>query len=300
MKRLVAAMALAVLVAGPALAQAQAEQQQDIERVAAEQQLEQRIQKFVDMGIEREAATFLAVLSEAGMDPAQIMMFFMMAEHGGEDAAGLMLLMNAMKQQGPTQPVVVQQDMGGPQALIVDDGALYVIDLEAMEVTGRVDYRRSRGMDPDAIWSLLAPMMAGGREAGGPQARNCRERLRVLAGAFWKYAQDHDGTLPGENWVEAITPYLETPDLLRCPARPEQQVGYAMNEKLVGAVIEELEEPEETILLFDTWLDDPAPVGGPEAVPDAGIHDEGVNAVYLNGTVEWLPVAEAREVLQLR
>ncbi|MGC9320132.1 MAG: hypothetical protein ACP5KN_19020, partial [Armatimonadota bacterium] len=90
MRQLVAAMVLAVLVAGPALGQEQTEAQEDLKRVAAEQQIEQRIQKFVDLGIEREAATFLAVLSEAGMDPAQMMMFFMMAEHGGGDAAGLM------------------------------------------------------------------------------------------------------------------------------------------------------------------------------------------------------------------
>ncbi|MGC9317542.1 MAG: hypothetical protein ACP5KN_05835, partial [Armatimonadota bacterium] len=228
------------------------------------------------------------------------MMFFMMAEHGGGDAAGLMLLMNAMKQQGPTQPVVVQSDGAGPQALIVDGGSLYVIDLEAMQVTGTVEYRRSGRMDPDAVWSLLAPMMAGGGEPGGPQARNCRERLRAVAAAFRQYARDHDGALPGQNWVEAITPYLETPELLRCPARPDRQVGYAMNEKLVGAVIEGLEEPGRTILLFETSVDDPAPVGGPEAVPEMGIHDEGINAVYADGSVEWLPVAEARELLALR
>ncbi len=294
MRRLMAVVALLALAGIAALAQP-AEEREDLERVAAEQEINRRIEHFVQMGMEREAAVFMTILERSGMDPAQMVLFFMMAEEN-EDAAGLMLLMNAMKQKAAAQPVVIDS-AGGLWALIVEDGVLYLIDLDAMEVRGSVEYAPRGAPEDDAIWSLLAPMMAGGEEPGGPEAAECREHLHLLWDAFAAYMQDHNGALPGQNWVEAVTPYLETPEPLHCPERPDLEIAYAMNEKLVGALMEEVVEPGESILLFEAALDAPNPVGGPAAVPDEGVHDEGVNVLFANGEVEWLPADEAREML---
>jgi len=296
MNRRVAAVLLTVLCTC-AMVLAQAGEQDDLDRVAAEQQVGQKVQRFLDMGMEPEAATFMAILTETGMSPAEIMVFMMMADKGGDDAGGIMLLMNAMKGAASSQPVVVDR---GEELLIIDDGVLYVIDMTTMEVTGRLDYAEAAGPDDDAIWQLLVPIIAeGGGEEGGPQGAACRQHLKQIGLAFMMYAQDNNGALPGQDWVEAITPYLETEDSLRCPAHPELAVGYAMNEKLVGAILAEVTEPGETILLFDTDLDAANPVGGPGAVPQDGIHGEGVNVVYADGRVEWVRAPEAWEVLGL-
>lgn len=276
---------------------AQNETQEDLERLAAEQELNARVQRFVDMGLEPEVATFMAILSETGMSPAEILMFMMMADKGGEDVGGLMLLMNAMRNAAAAQPVVVDR---GEQLLIVEDGVLYVIDMTKMEVAATLPYAKTATSNQEAIWQYLIPVIArGGEQAGGEEAEQCRRHLKLLAQAIHRYAQAHGGALPGQNWVDEIAQYLENQDVLRCPARPELAVGYAMNDKLIGALMQELVDPERTVLLFETTLDAANPAGGPEAVPAAGVHEDGINVLFLNGVVEWMPVAEARELLDM-
>jgi len=107
----------------------------------------------------------------------------------------------------------------------------------------------------------------------------------------------HDGALPGQEWVGAIAPYLPGSGVLRCPSRPDVAVAYAMNAKLTGALPGEIARPNETILLFETTLNDRSPVGGSEAVPAEGVHDGGVNVLFMDGHVQLLPVTEARNLL---
>ena len=65
MRRTVASVLLTTLVAG-GMAGAQA----DLDRVAGEQAVEARVQHLMELGLEREAATLIAVLRESGMSPA--------------------------------------------------------------------------------------------------------------------------------------------------------------------------------------------------------------------------------------
>ncbi|MGD9497778.1 MAG: hypothetical protein AB7Y46_15860 [Armatimonadota bacterium] len=278
------------IVVAPALGQ------EDLDRVAAEQQVNAKVQRFIDMGMEPEAATFMALLSESGMSPVEIMLMMMLSEKGGDEAGGIMLLLNAMKQMAPSQPVAIDR---GQQLLVIDRGVLYAIDLTTMAVTGTVAYAQKQGADADAIWQLLAPIIAragrGERDEG--VAGQCRQRMRAAGEAIARYVRDHDGALPGREWATALAPYLAAPELLRCPARPEVAVGYAMNEKLVGAVLAEIAEPARTVLLFETVLDEANPIGGPEGVGLEGVHNGGVHVLFVSGETEWVSVAEARELL---
>jgi hypothetical protein len=219
-------------------------------------------------------------------------MLMTLSEKGGDDAGGVMLLMNAMKNAAPRQPVVIDR---GEQLLIVEGGTLYVIDLATMQVSRRLSYTQEA---EDALWRFLIPVIAQG---GGPQLVDeatevCQTHLALLGEAFRRYVDDK-GVLPGEEWVAQITPLLgEGHDALRCPSR-EQAVAFALNEKLVGLAPGEVGKPAETILLFETALDGDSPVGGPEALPEEGVHNGGVNVLMVNGEVRWLSPAEARERL---
>lgn len=287
MRRTVASVLLMTLVAG-GVAGAQA----DLDRVAGEQAVEARVQHLMELGLEREAATLIAVLRESGMSPAEILMLMTLSEKGGDDAGGVMLLLNAMKNAAPRQPVVIDR---GEQLLIVEGGTLYVIDLATMQVSRRLSYTQEA---EDALWRFLIPVIAQG---GGPQLVDeatevCQTHLALLGEAFRRYVDDK-GVLPGEEWVAQITPLLgEGRDALRCPSR-EQAVAFALNEKLVGLAPDEVGKPAETILLFETALDGDSPVGGPEALPKEGVHNGGVNVLMVNGEVRWLSPAEARERL---
>ncbi len=297
MKRITGVVLLLAVCVCPVPAQ-QAEGEADLDRVAAEGQINQRVQYFMDMGLEREVALWVTMLEQSGMEPGEILMTLIMIEEGPE-GAGMMMLMDALKGSSSARPVVLEH--GEQVLLIVDGGVLYNINLQTMEVTGKVAYSGPAQSERDAVWSLLIPLMTewGGEYEvpGGPEAQRCLHNLDVLGGAFSAYVDDNNGTLPGENWVEAITPYLEDLNVLSCPSRPDQAVGYAMNAKMVDVQIAEIAEPGERILLFDTTMQAASPVGGPEAVPEGIVHEDGLNVLFADGRVEWLEMAEVREVL---
>lgn len=299
MPRAPAVLLLIALTAGTAPAQ-EAGTASDLDRVAAEQKLAQRVESFVEMGMEREMALFITLMEQSGVEPAEMLMMFMMAEHGGGEAGGMMMLMNAMKRASGSQPVVFERSTGG--IVIVDDGVLYTIDPSPLRVTGRLDYAETSRANRDAVWSLIAPLVAewGGREMpGGPEAGTCAGNLRQLGTAFGQYVDANGGAFPGENWVQEITPYLDTTEVLRCPARPDLAVGYAMNEKMLGVAFDQIGEPGERILLVDTTVNAESPAGGAQLLPEVGAHEDGVMALFADGRVEWLETPEAREVLGL-
>lgn len=81
------------------------------------------------------------------------------------------------------------------------------------------------------------------------------------------------------------------------PETMEVQVAYAMNEKLVGVALGEIANPAETILFFEMNVDTPSPVGGPDIVPEGGIHNGGINVGYADGHCKWIMPDVARQQL---
>jgi len=183
--------ALIVLIVLPLAAQPADEQQEDLERMAAEQKLQERVSFFEDMGLPLEAATAMAIFAESGMDPAQIMLMAMMAERGGEEAMWPMLMMNSMKGAGPLTPAMVERD---GRLFIAEGGMLYVIDEETLS---SLQYAPQPAIEDSPIWSLLGPMMAGAR--GKAQQTACMSNLKQVGLAFMMYLADHDNWLPDEN-----------------------------------------------------------------------------------------------------
>ncbi|MEA3404054.1 MAG: DUF1559 domain-containing protein [Armatimonadota bacterium] len=292
MSRAVAAIVVLALIAPYALAQPEVEAQQDIERVAAEQQLQERIQRFVDMGLPQQAAVFVAALSESGMSPAEIMLMIMMAEEGGDDTMGMMMLLNAMKQSASSQPVVIDR---GESLLVIEKGTLYIIDLEGVEVEATLKYQQGQALEDSAIMSLLGPMI--GQARGKAQQAACMSNLKQLGLALHMHGDAHDGAIPGEDWVEATVAYAKNRQIYTCPSRPELPVGYAMNEQLIGMRLDEVADPSRTVWLFESNIGGESPVGGMEAVPAEGVHNGGVNCVFVDGHVKWVTAAQALDLI---
>ncbi|MGD9495818.1 MAG: H-X9-DG-CTERM domain-containing protein [Armatimonadota bacterium] len=273
---------LAVLLVLPLAAQP-AEQAQDLDRAAAEQKLQERVAFFEEMGLPRDAATAMAIFAESGMDPAQMVLMMMMGEQGGEQAMLPMLLMNSMRGRGGQAPAMVERD---GRLFIAEGGRLYVIDEETLQVVSSVEYAPQPAIEDSPIWSLLGPMMAGAR--GKAQRSACISNLKQLGLAIMVYLQDHDNWLPDENWVEAVYPYIQNRSVFTCPSRPEQPVGYALNEALLPMDMGDLPQAAETVLAFETLEIGEAPVGGPGLVPPEGIHEGGINVLFADGHVKWM------------
>lgn len=292
MLRAVIVTLVVALAVSPLCAQPDVEAQVDLDRIAAEQQVQARVDRLVEMGIDHEGALFLTLLSESGMDPSQIVLMMMMAEHGGNEMLPLMMMRQPQGQSAP--PAVIDR---GEELLIVEDGTLYVIDMTTMEIKSRLKYARPQRIEDSPIFSLLAPMIAGAREDAQQSA--CMSNLKQLGLAFMMYLQDREGLLPEENWVAEVMPYINNAKVFVCPSREHLPVGYALNEKIVGMDINALEASPQTVLAFESNVGGEAPVGGADDVPPEGVHNGGINVLYADGHVKWSPAEEAMDLLAM-
>ena len=140
--------------------------------------------------------------------------------------------------------------------------------------------------------ALARPRLCG---CGGP---SCSSNIKQVGLALLVYAQDWDNVLPGEDWADQILPYLQNPQVFVCPARTRLPVGYAMNRELAHRDVNTISRPEETVLVFDSDLGGSNPIGGPEAVPEYGVHGSGLNLCLANGHMRWARAGEARWLLE--
>jgi prepilin-type processing-associated H-X9-DG protein len=251
---------------------------------------EQMRDMLVGQGMDEKDATFMALLASGG-DSSWLLPYLMMSERGGgmEDIMGMLVMSKMLAPQGTAGLGWIS----GKYIFIVENGVLYKINTDTMQVEGRVAYR---GGGPSAeVMAALGPMLERARAKA--QQTSCLSNLKQLGLAFLMYAQDWDEKLPGKDWVAATQPYLKNMQVLICPSRPDVKVGYVYNEAVMGASLKRIGNPANTILLFEG---EPVPgkdFGGPERIAEGGYHNHGVNVLFVDGHVKWLPVAEAKELL---
>jgi prepilin-type processing-associated H-X9-DG protein len=266
------------------------------------QEVKQRAELFKQMGMPEEQALVFSLLTSGETDPAQMLLLMMMMDQQGGGGAGgeglgVLMLMNALGgQKGGKQPVVLDR---GESLLIIEDGVLYNINLQNMELVGSVRYGRGAGGGGGALTTaILLPVLARAREKA--LQASCLSNVKQLCLGMLMYATDYDEVLAarGPNWVEDIEPYIKNTAILRCPSRPELPVGYAMSRKLIGAKLGDIQWPGETILFFESNLGGPNPVGGPDDVPAEGVHNGGINCGFVDGHAKWLRADTARQMLE--
>lgn len=157
---LLAAISLAIL---PAMAQ---EQPAEVERPEVPDELAERIERLQDMGMDEEEALFFSILTSGDMDPAQMLMLMMMMDQGGGgggDAMGALMFMNMLGgKKEAEQPVVLDR---GETLLIIDDGVLYNVNLEKLELQGSIPYAAGGRGGEDALLPLLQLMWRGRERA---------------------------------------------------------------------------------------------------------------------------------------
>jgi len=109
------------------------------------------------------------------------------------------------------------------------------------------------------------------------------------------FAIDYDGYLPGCTWVDGILPYMKSHAIMRSAGNPEQYPGFALNAKVAGLEVSEIEQPGATVLIFEAEDALNHTLGVADDVADW--HDGHVVVGFVDGHVEELPVEEVRELL---
>lgn len=128
-----------------------------------------------------------------------------------------------------------------------------------------------------------------GEQETRAQAQACLSNLSQLALAALIYAQDHDGRLPdADQWVDEIFPYAKNGEIFKCPAAPDLEYGYAMNEALSGEQVQTLAAPAQAVLFFDSDLGKRNAAAGPEALAKPGRHLGGHNCCFADGHTKWM------------
>ncbi len=123
-------------------------------------------------------------------------------------------------------------------------------------------------------------------EVGG--RTECLANVKNLNLALLIYAAEHDQHLPpADRWMDELARYTVDREMLRCPHAPELEYGYAFNAHLSGVNLDDIDNPAEIVLIFDSNLGTRNAAGGPEAVADPPRHNHGNNYGFADGHGEW-------------
>jgi prepilin-type processing-associated H-X9-DG protein len=252
------------------------------------------VEMMRQMGAGDQEIMMIQLISQAaGMDMGQAMMLMMMADQGNmdEDLMGMLLFSKMLGGAMGKQPAVL---LAGDSLLIVEDGVLYKIDLAKMEVAGSVSYRPTPQM-AGGLPQALMPMMQGARE--NVQLAACTSNMKQLVLAAMMYAQDWDGTFPSENWAEELKPYVQNTAIYACPATEGKAVGFALNEMLAAAKLNEVKDPAEIPLFFEADLPDDVAFGGADAVMAEPRHNGMIVVGFVDGHAKAMPPDALRDLL---
>ncbi len=278
--------ALTALIALPMGARAQ----EDLDAIAEEQQLFRRVEMYEQLGAHRSEALELAIITSRELSPAQMMMLLSRMRGGGRlDELWMVALMEQLGGGGGT--AITAHD---GSLFVAEKGWIYRIDPETLQVQDRRRYApeaASAGFGPEEERLLAAVEQEAQRSV-------CLSNVKQLCLACLMYAQDWDEHFPGQDWAEATVPYVQNAQVYQCPSRPELPIGYAFNERLLGAALGTLTRPAETVMLFGSNMGGPNPVGGVQAAPAEGIHGEYVTVGFADGHVKMMTPEGLREALQ--
>lgn len=145
------------------------------------------------------------------------------------------------------------------------------------------------------VWLMMAFVLAviipvfANRPYHADYARRtrCATSMRRLGLAMFEYAQDCGNKLPPADWNSALSDYIKSNAVLRCPEEEDQtQPSYAMNVKTLGLNAKQAKRVEELVLLFES-VPGKNLAGGPALLPHKPRHSRGENYAFADGHVKY-------------
>jgi len=145
-----------------------------------------------------------------------------------------------------------------------------------------------------AVCLLMIPLTLGmlvpalGRASHKASAVHCMNNIKQLNLGVIMYASDNKDSFPiGTTWCDALAPYLRNSSkLFICPqGAPNQRCHYALNSRLIGVSLQDIQQPALTVLVFETdggWNLS----GGRELLPAKGRHNGAYAFGFADGHVE--------------
>ena len=112
--------------------------------------------------------------------------------------------------------------------------------------------------------------------------------LKQIALGIIQYAR-HNNTLPdAANWVDEIMPYMRSEAVFHDPSAPESQKwSYAYNSTLSHQPLSKLNNPADTVMLFESTTGTKNASDGGQSVPHPGRHIDATDYAFADGHVDW-------------
>ncbi|MEA3402648.1 MAG: DUF1559 domain-containing protein, partial [Armatimonadota bacterium] len=127
------------------------------------------------------------------------------------------------------------------------------------------------------LGAILFPVFARAREKA--RQASCQSNIKQLTLGTRMFAEDYDGRLPAAaTWRDDVMPYVKDEELFECPSDEIDNVTYALSPFVAGRNIEDIENPEETVMIYEVGED------GQPVFP----HNGGANYGFVDGHVRWL------------
>jgi len=244
------------------------------------------------MGADEDDILRLQLMSQVmGADMGQMMLLMMLADKGGidDDFIGMMLFMKALT-GASKQPIAL---LDGNTLLVIEDGTVYRINTATLKVEGSVGYRQNK-TGAGGLGALM-PLITHAR--GKAQSAKCLSNMKQLCMSAHMYAGDNGDMLPTEQWQDQLAPYVKNRAIYRCPAAPGKQIGYVINEAVIGAALQDIKRPGQTVLFFES---DPAhdlPFGGLDAVIAEPRHEGRIVVGFVDGHAQLMTPEELQQLL---
>ena len=142
---------------------------------------------------------------------------------------------------------------------------------------------------------MLPAIQSARKRAREVQSMN---QLRQLAMGFHLYHQDQGALPPADKWCDALLPYVgDNKAVFVSPIDYlDQGSSYAFNKHLAGVKIDDIKDPEKTVLIFESDLDwngagteeQIFALGGSYLIGFADGHVERLDFRQLEG-LKWMP-----------
>lgn len=119
---------------------------------------------------------------------------------------------------------------------------------------------------------------------------DCGKNLKQVSLALRLYADQNEGKCPpAASWCDDITPFLKSPEVLRCPRRSGDRSGFALNARIAGRTMSAI--PPDTILLFESARGWNA-AGDASLLPDSSSHGDKFTLGFADGSIREVPKSE--------
>ena len=206
--------------------------------------------------------------------------------HGPGDPQEMLMIFACAWSAWGAQPAGAQVE--GDKATLSFQGAPLRLVMVKVDGKWKVDATATLAGFPESVRKMMGPPPPEAPPPAQTVQDTCLSNMKELDLSALMWSSDNDQREPdADKWTDEIMPYIKNAQILRCPAAPGLECGYAMYRPLSGYNTDDLERPAETVIFFESDLGHRNAAGTYADLPAVPRHNGGNIYAYADGHVKW-------------